>query len=229
MLSIPKPRVIDLSGQLGPAKVKLGIRNTSDLDLLQLIRASVEQMQDNPNFPNPIPDQDLMREALSDFSASIVEAESLRTAAMAANAKKNTLRAILERLYSQRGSYVALVSNGDPTLIMGGGLATRKDPSPVGQLLAPGNLSCELSNVAGQMIITWNVVRQAQGYLVQRALITPDMADKDFPWEPLPVCTKRKLTLNDLVLGQRYAFRVATIGGKNGQSTWSPAVIRMAA
>jgi hypothetical protein len=214
---------------MGPAKVKLGIRNTSDLALLQMIRASVEQIQDNPQFPNPIPDQDLMREALSDFADSITEVESLRTAAMAANARKDTLRAVLERLYSQRGSYVAIVSNGNPTLIMGGGLAVRKAPSPVGSLAPPQNLACELSNVAGRMIVTWDASGQALGYIVQRAAITADQPERDYPWESLPVCSKRKLILDDLIHGQRYAFRVAAIGGKNGQSGWSPAVIRMAA
>jgi hypothetical protein len=214
---------------MGPAKVKLGIRNTSDLDLLQLIRSSVEQMQDNPNFPNLIPDQDLMREALGDFADSLTQAESLRNAAMAANARKDTLRAVLERLYSQRGNYVAIVSNGNPTLIMGGGLAVRKAPSPVGSLAAPQNLACELSNVAGRMIVTWDASGQAQGYIVQRAAITADQREGDYSWESLPVCSKRKLILDDLIHGQRYSFRVAAIGGKNGQSSWSPAVIRMAA
>jgi hypothetical protein len=221
-------RLRDLPSQLGSAKVKLGIRNTTDAAFLGIVRCSVQQMEDNPNFPDPMPTQDLMAEAVEALAQAMADADSARSAAIAATSRKDTLRAQLEQLYGLRGNYVAMVSGGNPNMIMSGGMRVRKDPSPIGELDMPSGLVCDLNGNAGMMILTWDVVTNAQTYLVQMAAITPEMDSADFPWVSLNPCSTRKLTITELTLGQRYAFRVAAVGGKTGQGYWSPPVMRTA-
>ncbi len=221
-------KIAGVPTQTGSAKVKLGIRNTADSELLGLVRTSVQIIEDDPNFPDPMPSQDVMEQILAEFSAAIVDANSARSAAMAATARKDEVRSTLEKLYSMRGNYVALMSGGDDALILAGGMKVRNSPSPIGELAVPGNLFCELNGVAGIMNLSWDVVKNAQTYFAQMALVTPGMVQTDYLWESLKPCPKRKLTVKDLQLGQCYAFRVAAVGGKTGQGPWSPPVKRTA-
>ena len=218
----------DLPAQFGPAKVKLGIRNTTDIKLASIIRASIYQMQDNPNFPDPLPSQDIMQQALTAFAQTIIDADSARSAAMAITAKKAGLRATLEKLYAMRGNYLDMVSGGDPLMILDGGLQVRSTPSPIGELDMPTGLVCELNGTAGFMLLSWNPVTNAQTYLVQMASITSGMSPSDYPWVTQKPCPKRKLTVKNLLLGQSYAYRIVAVGGKTGQGPWSPPVMRTA-
>ena len=78
------------------------------------------------------------------------------------------------------------------------------------------------------MLLSWQAVDGALTYLLQQAIITSDMKPEDYPWTAIKTCTTRKVTLDSLNIGQTYAHRVAAIGGKTGQSPWSPPVTRTA-
>ena len=51
--------------------------------------------------------------------------------------------------------------------------------------------------------------------------------DENPDWT-LEVLGKPKKIFTDMKLGTSYLFRVATLGGKGGQSAWSPVVVRVA-
>ena len=120
---------------------------------------------------------------------------------------------------TQRGSYVDLVANGDPNVILSYGFQVRANPTPVGDLAAPANLSVELNGTPGLMLLTWEGVEKARAYNLQ---ISPASTPAR-TWAPLLTSSTTKTRLDDLKLGQLYAFRVAAVGGATGQSPWSTA------
>ena len=221
-------RLTDLPPKIGKAKVKLGIRNTTDTEFAAIVRNMVAQLDDNPDFPDPMPAQDLMKEVLAAFTGAITEAASLRSATMAANSRKAELRAQLAKLTSMRGNYLNMVCGGSAALIQSAGAQVCNAPTPSGELPPPACLACQLNGVAGTMLLSWQAVDGALTYLLQQAIITSDMKPEDYPWTAIKTCTTRKVTLDSLNIGQTYAHRVAAIGGKTGQSPWSPPVTRTA-
>ena len=121
--------------------------------------------------------------------------------------------------------YIQMASNGNTRVILSSGLGVRRDPKPTPALDAPLRLIIELTTNPGQMIITWDAVEDSRSFILQQSLA--DTAERD--WITIRTGTERNITLNNLTIGQPYAFRVATIGGATGQSPWSLEVIRSAA
>jgi hypothetical protein len=148
-----------------------------------------------------------------------------RRASVAATGAMDTARAALDLILTQRGSYVDLVANGDPNVILSSGFQLRANPTPVGDLAAPANLSVELNDTPGLMLLTWEGVEKARAYNLQ---ISPASTPAR-TWAPLLTSSTTKTRLDDLKLGQLYAFRVAAVGGATGQSPWSIEAVRMAA
>ena len=89
--------------------------------------------------------------------------------------------------------------------------------------IMPGAL--ELNGTPGLMLLGWASVAGATSYNIQFSLATT--ADRH--WDLLTTSKVSKASLPGMIIGQLYAFRVAAVGGANGQSPWSAEVVRMAA
>ncbi|WP_395735167.1 fibronectin type III domain-containing protein [Prosthecobacter sp.] len=120
---------------------------------------------------------------------------------------------------------VQIMSKGDSTGIAAAGLATQKTPTPVGLLSPPSSLTVTLGQNAGSMELTWGAVKKNRSYLLQYA--EGKRGDPNPAWTTL-IASKPKYVFTDMIPGTSYLFRVATIGGKGGQSSWSPTVVRVA-
>jgi hypothetical protein len=207
-------------------KVRLDNGNRTDSDLAAFAEAHREAMVNNLNFPNPVPPVALFDQWLGDFEAKLTELENLRVAMKNLTEQKDVMRATLQAGFAQRAQYVEMASNGNPDIIATSGLPLRRPPTPVGQLPWPQNLRVEVAQVNGEVVVRWLSVGSARGYMLQCAEVVPNEPRN---WHLAYTGGKFSTILTGLVPGKTYEFRVAALGGTNGQSAWSPVVARMVA
>lgn len=210
----------------GGAKVRLELGLRTDADLAAFAEAHKEAMAGNPNFLTPTPSAAVFDQWLADFEAKLVELDNMKVILKNLTEQKDALRAGLQAVFTQRALYVEMASNGDPDIIATSGLPLRRPPTPVGQLPWPQNLRVELTQVNGTVMVRWMSVSSAKGYLLQCAEV---VEGEPRNWQLVHTGGKLRSQQKNMLPGKTYEFRVAALGGENGQSEWSPAVSRMAA
>ena len=218
-LTLPAP----LPGKA--AHVKVDILTKINPDAVLLGTTVLTKMDNNPNFPSPLPSKEVVQAAIDGLATKMAAADVARRASIHATSEMNTARDVLNTVITQRGTYVDLVANGNPNVILSSGFQLRAAPSPVGDLDVPQNLTVDLNGTAGRMILTWDMVTNARSYNLQ---VSPaNTAERT--WTALTPSSSTYVQLDDMVIGQMYAFQVAAVGGASGQSAWSTEAIRMAA
>ncbi len=210
----------------GTAQVKLALQPRTDAELITFAEGHAAALVDNPLFPHPVPSVDDFDHRLAAFEASLTEVENLRVQLLNLTQQKDQLRRELEATFNQRAAYIQLVSQGNPDAIASAGLSTRRPRIRTGTLPPPQNLIASVTQIPGQLLLTWETVRGVRSFQLECAPITDG---EPLHWTTLYVGGQLKHLATDLTPGQRYAFRIATIGGKDGRSAWSPVVERMAA
>ena len=210
----------------GSSKVKLELGPRTDSNLAAFGESHVEAMTGNLLFPDPVPSPAVFAAALAEFEAVLSALENLRLQTKNLTYQKDQIRKNFEFLFNQRGAYVQQASNANPDAIASAGLMIRNAPSPVGVLLPPLGLTVNLTLIHGQLDVRWNTVSGAKSYVVECAEV---IDGGDLVWVQVTVGGKLNHLAKDLIPGKHYAFRVASIGGSNGVSQWSPVVQRMAA
>lgn len=86
--------------------------------------------------------------------------------------------------------------------------------------IVPGN--------SGEALVTVNADPNAKSFKIRSA----DMDDTNTPgpFRPVVVCTSsRNMAVGGLVPGRFYLFQVSGVGGLNGHSNWSDAMVQRAA
>jgi hypothetical protein len=209
----------------GTAKVRLNVARLPDHDLIQTCKAHAVAMHDNPLFPDLQPSEEDYQTLIEDFAGSVSYLANLKLLLDAAYMERDTKRAALETGTRARISYVQLKGKGAATVIASGGFNTQRAPHRIGYLDSPLGLFVALGDVPGTMEVTWDAVKKTRGYLLQHA--EGAQGDANPNWT-LEVLGKPKKIFTDMKLGTSYLFRVATLGGKGGQSAWSPVVVRVA-
>lgn len=119
-----------------------------------------------------------------------------------------------------------MLSRGNPAIISRGGFSTRRSRTPTGILASPQGLVVSVGEAPGTLVVAWDSVKKNRSYALQYAI--GDASTESPDWT-MVFSSKPKYTLKGLTPGTSYLFRVTTIGGKDGQSPWSPIVTRMAA
>lgn len=124
----------------------------------------------------------------------------------------------LDWIITQLAGYVESASDGDKAKIESAGFTVRNPPVPIGALPAPTDLQVFASEHAGSADVSWKNVRGAKAYTIERAADAPHL-----DWGVIGNSTKRQASLNSMVSGTKYWFRVSAIGAA-GQSAWSDPV-----
>lgn len=195
------------------AKIKLDFKTKSVTDKIEKSEYYVGKLTNNVNFANPSP-------ALADVSAAINALKIART--NAADGGK-TLKAIerqkeaeLDNIVTLLSEYIQAESKGDELKILSAGMDIRKKAAPIGDLLAPENLTVENDKTSGAINLKWDSVKGKSSYLIE---YSQDVT-KDDAWGFAGVSTSTKFTKDKLKPGTKYSFRVAAVGAA-GQSAWS--------
>ncbi|MBL9116929.1 MAG: hypothetical protein JNJ83_18125 [Verrucomicrobiaceae bacterium] len=203
------------------SKVKMNLTKRTDLEFLSFVKNHLARMVDNPDFEDPQPPEDDMNDSFELYKEKLQLLQELRALVAAATVGKDKAREALTAKMVTRGAYVQTASKGNPFKIRSAGLDVVKDRSPIGALPPPTNIRAYLSEFPGMMLLRWDGVENARGYLVEYSL---DEEVRVF--RQLANTTKTSLRLDNLIVGQRLVFRLATQGGKTGQSPWSAEMIR---
>jgi hypothetical protein len=217
--TLPTPKGEDLK----MPKFKLNFGNLSIPEKVARAQQIVAALTGNSNFPTPHP-------TLAEVTAAINELETAANAAQAARREarhltgvQTTKEDVLNRVMSQLGGYVESVAGGDESLIMSAGLDMRSAAAPDSSApVAPETLTATTGNHDGEVELSWDTVRGARSYVVERT--TDPQAG---PWTPAGVSPRSSLIVEELESGKRYYFRVAAVT-LNGQSPWSNHAVKVA-
>lgn len=204
-------------------KVKLNFRSLTIPEKIARAQQIVAALTGNLNFPTPHPTLAEVTAAAAALGAASAAAQAARLEARRRTAAQANREADLDQLITQLGGYVESVAGGDETLILSAGLETRSAAAPDSNApTAPETLTATTGNHEGEIELSWDSVRGARSYVVERS------ADPQAgPWTQAGVAPRSSLIVEGLDSGTRYYFRVAAVT-LNGQSPWSNHAVKVA-
>jgi hypothetical protein len=172
----------------------------------------------NPNLPAPTPDGPALLAQADALDSSYNEAQAARLVSKTCTAAMDDQSATADLMVARLASYVDGASDGVAAIIESAGFETRATPTPIGELPAPTDVQVAASKRAGSADVKWKAVRGAKAYTIERAEDGPVL-----DWKVVSNGTRRQASVNSMVSGKKYWFRVAVIG-TGGQSAWSDPV-----
>lgn len=211
----------------GKAKGKFNAARLSDDELVMACNAQLEATRDDPLFDTLQPGEEDFEAQITRFRGSVSRIALLKGELASAYLQRDIEREALETGVRSRLGGVQMLSRGNSAIITRAGFATRRSRTPTGILDAPQGLVVSVGDVPGTLVATWDSVKKNRSYALQYA-IGDRATTTDADWTTV-FSSKPKSILKGLTPGTTYLFRVTTIGGKDGQSAWSPIVTRMAA
>lgn len=197
---------------------KLGLDGLTVPAKIQYTRRFAEALTGNPNFPNPIPAIAVLTAQADSLEIAYNEAQAARLISKSKTTLQDEQNAATDLLVAQLASYVDSASGGDATKIESAGFEVRATPTPIGALPAPTDVQVLPSEHAGTAELKWKSVYGAKAYAIERA---PD--GDNLAWNIIGTATKKQASLNSMVSGTKYWFRISAIGSA-GQSAWSDPV-----
>lgn len=212
----------DAAGTNGGALVKLQTFGRPIPELLSFAQNMFNMMEGNAYFSEPQPPQEEFGALVAEAKAATAKASQLKTLFTTAITGRDQAITRLKAAIDKRGSYVQAASMGIANRIYSAGVGVRKERRKVGPLDPPTGLMVEVGQALGTMTMTWAKVKHARAYVLEYGPVDGPMIQKT-------LVGLRKHKLSDLTVGTLYQFRIAAIGGSEGQSAWSPWVKRAAA
>jgi hypothetical protein len=187
-----------------------------DGDLVTITHRVAMNLKNNPAFPNPPKPVAVLEQALLDYQVPLSNAKG-RDKAMVSI--KNDKRAALRVLLAELADYVAIICNGDKTMLLQSGfdLARQRGEVP---LQAITNLDVQIGP-PGQAITRTKSITGARTY-IHEYTNNPLMSENSWISR---ITTERQFTFTDLSSGVKHLFRVKAIG-VGGQMVQSPVVPR---
>ena len=213
----PEPQV-----QPGKAKAVLNLDGRSDRDLGAFGRTVSHCIDQASLLPPTDPTVLAVKEATAQFEATIIQQQAAQTEYSRATTVKEDARQQLERALQNLQLAVQSASKGDATFIVANGLPIKRRRQPVGDLPAPAAPNVQPGQEMTTMDLRWPPVKNARGYIIE---YTTSAAPHQ--WESQKISTRAHIQLTGLIPGLTYRFRISSIGGRKGQSLWSPIVTRV--
>ncbi|MDP4209680.1 MAG: fibronectin type III domain-containing protein [Bacteroidota bacterium] len=171
-----------------------------------LLRADnvINQMSENPNFPNPVPSIESIRTLRDEFNDCLLACmDGGKRTFSIKDQKREELRNALRHL----AMYVMAVSDNDVNILASSGFELRREKSPIGLLDKPQNFTIQPGPFPGSVKVSLDVLHGANVYVYQYAP-TPIVPESIWTTE----LGTSSITINGLTLGKEYSFRVAGKG-----------------
>lgn len=186
--------------------VKLGLLGLTPTALVEKGRTLVQSCTGNANITLP-------PAVLTDLSAACDALEVANIAVRDNGGRMDTLVrdarvTDLEELIRALAGYVQAQCDGDQEKITSTGFGTRRRPSPIGVVDAPGNLRAVRGKLPGEVQLRWDGVR---GRLLYVLFHTND-PNNDGSWKMLAQTSKNFYTATGLASDQVHYFRTMAIG-----------------
>ena len=198
--------------------IKLGLDRLSVPEKIQFGRSVYTASNGNPNFPVTNPTLAVLLANTDKLEASANEAQVARAIAKSKTSIQDADVAELDWTLTQLAAFIENASDGDKAKIESAGFSIRNPPAPIGQLPAPVDLQVLPSEFSGSADVSWKGVYGAKSYLIERAEDAAALA-----FGVIGTSTKKQASLNSMVSGKKYWFRVSAVGDA-GQSAWSDPV-----
>ena len=186
-------------------KVVIGFARYNDAEFAATSQNIINNMTNNPDFPDPSPTIESVDEALKAFKDALeksVEGTKKDTA------HKNEKRRKLKLQISNLGNYVNSVANGDLVKLDSSGFPLSKLPEPVGILPHPDYIHVIDGENHGELAVEISNVPKASGYIV---LYSEVPAPADFKNWHSKTFSKARGVLVDLKSATKYAFKGAAM------------------
>jgi hypothetical protein len=198
-------------------KLKMGLSGMSVSQYITRCNAIKSAIANNSAvFVTPDPDLMVLEAAIKLLTTrqEAVEQQSGKDATYLRDEAKTAVH----RLMVQLATYVSGVANGNGDIILLSGFDIANSASAVGLLAPPSTIKTQVDGVGeGKIRIYWKGVDRSSGYMVSIAPI--DDTGTIGAWK-MDKAQRLSHTFENLISGQLYAMRVATISAK-GQGTWS--------
>lgn len=203
--------------------VSLKLSQQSVPTKIENARHYVTAMTGNPSFATPSP-------TLASITTAVNNLETAYNAALGGGkvlkATMHDKELILDTLLIQLSHYVEAAAADSETVILSSGMNVK---APTGGRRTFG-FTIKKGDLAGELkLSTTNEKNHAYVWqMVQDPL--PNESEETDPihtWQQIGISTKASFVKDDLEVGEKYWFRVATIG-KEGQNDWSNPIGRMA-
>lgn len=184
-------------------------------------RHYVSTMTGNPNFTTPTPTLANVTTAVNNLEIAYNNAlggGKVLTAIM------HDKELIFDNLVTLLSHYVEATANGSESVILSAGMEIKGPGGRVARVFAvtkgkqPGELKLSTKFYSSHAYI-WQMVSDP----------LPDeteAVDPEHTWEQIGVTAKASFKVEDLEIGEKYWFRVASVG-KDGQNPWSDPIGRM--
>ena len=206
------------------ARIKFNLRNLSIPEKIARSQQIVAALTGNPNFNAPHPPLAQVTAAIDELEAASNAAQAARQEAKARTAAQNVKEEALEQMLMQLVAHVESVAGNDQELIMSAGLDVRGPSAPSASTpAAPPSLMATAGDHDGEIDLSWDTVRGARSYIVERSPDPPS----DNSWAHAAVSLRSSTTIQGLNSGTRYWFRVAAVT-TNGQTAWSNPAVKVA-
>jgi hypothetical protein len=208
------------------AKVKLELRSKTDEQLRVFTANHIAAITGNPYYATPDPSAAVYDGAQGSFSDILDEIIALETELKAKRATRDDIRAQLEAATTARGAYVEKASGGDEAKILSAGFEVQATGSATTSLPAPTGLAATMGDNEGEVDLGCDALTKAKTYIFEMREHS-DIAAPG-PWAQVKISTRSSATVNGLVSGKKYAFRVRALGPNELESPWSAEVVCMA-
>src|SRR5437868_1347096 len=205
------------------SKIKLNLKNLSTPEKIARARQIVAALTGNKDFTAPNPPLAEVTAALEAVEQAYDNVQAKRAEARAKTSELHQQEATLDQMLTQLGAYVASVGGNDEAKIISAGMETRAKASASGDLSAPTDLSASAGDHDGEIDLQWDKVARARSYIVEQSPDPPS----ETTWTNTAVVVKSQTTVEGLVSGRKYWFRVAAVGA-TGQSGWSNPAAKIA-
>lgn len=205
-------------------RIKLNLKSLSIPEKLARSQQIVAALTGNPNFTSPHPPLAQVTAAINELETAANAAQAARQEAKARTAAQNAKEEALDQLLTQLVAHVESIAGSNQELIMSAGLDVRgMSALSAAAPAAPPSLTAAAGNHDGAIELSWDTVRGARSYVVERSPDPP----AESTWTHAAVATRSRITLEGLTSGTRYWFRVAALT-TNGQSPWSNPAMKIA-
>lgn len=204
-------------------KIKLSVSRLNNDDTSALGDAIVASMTNNPNFQSPDPGLNTLTQGsqlIRNKQTAITQAEADLTVL-----RSELAQAVLDQKMNIRlmANYVQDESDGNPDKIHSAGFQVVGDPEPRGPLAQVSNLTVQVSDNEGQLILRWTAVPGRLCYVIDMA------TDPSGPWQNAAgTSATPEYTFTSLTPGSKYWFRVRAFGSQ-GFGPFSDPACRIAA
>lgn len=198
-------------------RVSLSFSRLPDSEFSDMVVTVVTKMTNNPSYPNPVEDLQVLAANNNTFVAQIAAAAQGGTFL---TAQKDATRALLDGQMRALAAYVDSIAKGDLAVLLSSGFKSISTDRTRQPLVKPTVLN--IDNFAStQLMLKLSPVRNARSYEVR-------IKQSALDWKQAGIYTKaRGILLEALTPGQVYEIQARAVGGTTGYSDWSDPVSRM--